>query len=302
MSLLAVLGVAVSLNQSTGSAAPQPASTAHLGVASSAASPLTSTASGRRHANHLATKGAHRTATPVLHGGTAPVTHQLPPQPTTHATAATSATRSRRTTPRSSALPSPTPTATSSATSTWADGTLHGDWFANYNGYGSVWQDGDIHLSPKASTSAGETHAALVTSQASYRDVDTTTTMTTLSQLRTGSAPNAWECGWLLWNYTDDTHFYYVALKPNGFELGKEDPAYPGAQRFLVTLSNPRFAIGSSHTIRVNQVGATMIVWVDGSVITTFTDTERPYTAGHVGLYDEDSHVSFTPARSISQS
>ena len=27
------------------------------------------------------------------------------------------------------------------------------------------------------------------------------------------------------------------ALKPNGLELGKEDPAYPGAQRFLVTLS-----------------------------------------------------------------
>lgn len=280
MSLLAVLGVAVSLNQSTGSAAAQPASTAHLAVASSAASPLTSTASGRRHANHLATKVAHRTATPVLHRRTAPVTHQLPAQTTT---------------------PSPTPTATPS---TWADGTLHGDRFANYNGYGSVWQDGagDIHLSPKASTSSGETHAALVTSQVSYRDVDTTTTMTTLSQLRTGSAPNAWECGWLLWNYTDDTHFYYVALKPNGFELGKEDPAYPGAQRFLVTLSNPRFALGSSHTIRVNQVGATMIVWVDGSVITTFTDTERPYTAGHVGLYDEDSHVSFTPARSISQS
>lgn len=194
--------------------------------------------------------------------------------------------------------PAPAPKSTPTA---WAQGSTHGVWTVNYNGYGSVWHHGGVHLSPKASTRASETHAALVTSVGSYRDVDTTVGVTTVKQLRTGTQPNAWECAWVLWNHVDDAHFYYVVLKPNGFELGKADPAYPGAQRFLVTLDSPRFPIGSTHVVHVRQSGPTMSVWVDGILMTTFTDNERPYEAGHVGLYDEDSHALFTPLRTVSQ-
>lgn len=61
------------------------------------------------------------------------------------------------------------------------------------------------------------------------------------------SEPNPWEVGWLLWCFSPDpTHpydpsptsnsnfrFYAVVLKPNGWEVSKQDPAYPGGQRFL---------------------------------------------------------------------
>ena len=59
--------------------------------------------------------------------------------------------------------------------------------------------------------------------------------------------PNPWEVGWLLWCFSPDpTHpydpsptsnsnfrFYAVVLKPNGWEVSKQDPSYKGGQRFL---------------------------------------------------------------------
>jgi hypothetical protein len=113
----------------------------------------------------------------------------------------------------------------------WADGTAHGNWNAVYNGYGVTKVVADagrnsLQEKPKSSTSPAETHAGLVRSTASYGDSDTTVLMKTVGQLRTPT-PNAWEVGWVLWHYTDDTHFYYFTPKPNGWELGKEDPALP---------------------------------------------------------------------------
>jgi Ca2+-binding RTX toxin-like protein len=148
-------------------------------------------------------------------------------------------------------------------------------------------------LAPQSSTSPGETHAALVVSQASFSDVRFSAGFQTLEQLRTGSAPNAWECAWAVFNYTDNTHFYYVAFKPNGWELGKADPAYPGAQRFLATGSSPASAIGSEHSFDIQQDGNVIKVWLDGVLLTTFTDNERPYLGGKVGFYTEDATVAF---------
>jgi hypothetical protein len=37
-----------------------------------------------------------------------------------------------------------------------------------------------------------------------------------------GDRANPWDAAWLVWRYTDDQHFYYLVLKPDGFELGKE--------------------------------------------------------------------------------
>lgn len=171
-------------------------------------------------------------------------------------------------------------------------------WHEGYNGYGHV--SAQFTLEPKAATSPRETHAALVLSDSSYSSpasgtprVDFTTSLRTVRQLRTGSAPNPWEVGWVLWHYTDDSHFYYVNLKPNGWELGKEDPAYDGAQRYLATGSEPAFPVGGYYTVRVVHAFDTMQVIVNGRKLCEYQDLERPYLSGHIGLYCEDSEVTF---------
>jgi hypothetical protein len=181
----------------------------------------------------------------------------------------------------------------------WTDGSAHGQWLSAFSGYGQSGIESDgthgnvLTLSPAASTSPSETHAALVHSAATFADTDITLDMRTLQQLRSGSAPNPWETGWVLWHYADNTHFYYFIPKPNGWELGKEDPAYPGAQRFLAAGSSPSFVTGPWNTVHVRQVGNSITVWVNGAQVVSFTDNERPYSSGSLGLYTEDAHVHF---------
>lgn len=179
-----------------------------------------------------------------------------------------------------------------------ADGAAFGPWTALFNGYGctAVRTDGAafwLEESPFPSASPSETHASMVLGPSFASPMALTADMRTDAQLRTGSAPNAWEVAWIAWNYADNVHFYYLALKPNGWELGKADPAYPGAQRFLATGSAPVFPVGTGHAVKIVQVDNVIEAYADGALLTRFADTERPYLSGRIGLYNEDARVRF---------
>ena len=184
----------------------------------------------------------------------------------------------------------------------WIDGSHHGNWLDRYGGYGQVGValvgSNAQSSAPKASSRPSETHAALVTSSRTFGNVDITLSMKTIKQLRT-PRPNPWEMAWVLWHYTDDVHFYYVVLKTNGWELGKEDPAYPGAQRFLITRSSPRFKPGVWYSVHIRQVGRVITVWVGRTKLGAYWDRQRAYTSGSLGLYCEDSRVAFDNVRVV---
>lgn len=188
---------------------------------------------------------------------------------------------------------------------TWTDGQTLGPWNVAFAGYGAVSVGPErpraIRLAPAAATSENQTHAALVVSRRTVtkRCVNVSSRLVTRAQLRTGSNPNPWESGWLVWDYTDNDHFSYLALKTNGWELGKRDPAYPGGQRFLATGANPATAVGKWRTTRIKRVAsadgtkATLHVFISGRKVARFVDTERPYRAGKIGMYTEDAIVDF---------
>lgn len=179
-----------------------------------------------------------------------------------------------------------------------ADGTIHGALRFVYDGLGCngfLSLDGNTVLvvRPRAAISVDETHAGLATGPLVDGDVSVQVSLMTTRQLRIGAPPNPWEVGWVAWHYRDDAHFYYFVPKPNGWELGKTDPAYPGGQRFLAAGDEPAFPIGRWYRVAMTQTGTTMAVSVDGKPIVTFTDEERPYSAGRVALYTEDADVYF---------
>ncbi len=179
----------------------------------------------------------------------------------------------------------------------YTDGESFGPWFTQFAGYGTVGIELDgsnklLHLSPQAVDAAGKTQSSLVTGPAYNGPIQFQSKILTVAQLRTGSIPNPWEVAWVVWNYTDNAHFYYFIPKPNGWELGKRDPAYTGGQRFLATGSDKLFPIGQWYTVKITQDAQNLItVWVDGVKITSFADTERPYASGKIGLYTEDAHI-----------
>lgn len=177
--------------------------------------------------------------------------------------------------------------------------TVRSPWRLAYNGFGRSWASTrhgvtSITLQPARPASPAQTHAALALSRRTWRDLVAEIRLRTNRQLR-APHPNPWEVGWILWHYTSDHRFYYIALKPNGWELGKEDPGFPGGQRFLATGSRPDYPPGQWYTVRVQQRGDGIEVDVDGRRLVRLTDSQDPYRSGRVGLYTEDASVTFQP-------
>jgi len=196
----------------------------------------------------------------------------------------------------------------------WHTGDSVGSWHVDYDGFGHVGLSGDgrLRLAPQAADNPGSTHAALVTSTQSFTgDIDIVIRTETAQQLRTGSPPNTWEVGWLVWNYTHDHRFYYALLKPNGWELGKVDNSkldpsgpeclwpeyenckYDGAQRYLAVSPSPTFAVGEGHDLRISQSGNEIVLWGNSEELVRYVDHDDPYHSGRAGLYTEDAEVFF---------
>jgi 1,2-diacylglycerol 3-beta-glucosyltransferase len=173
-------------------------------------------------------------------------------------------------------------------------------WLTAFNGYGSTTVAGSgaalaVSVAPERAASTSTSHAALVISARSYGDLALTLSMRTEQQLRTGQAgrPQPWEVGWVLWHYTADDRFYALTLEPTGWELSKQDPSYPGGERFLASGLAPRFPPGTAYTVGVVQVGNQITVSADGRVLARYTDRSDPYLGGAVGLYAEDAEATF---------
>ena len=149
-----------------------------------------------------------------------------------------------------------------------------------------------VTLSSTVPTTPDETHSALVTTKRTWRDQTISFTTSTHAQLRTGSAPNPWEVGWVMFRFRDLANYYYFIVKPNGFELGKKQGS--DAQIFLATGDLPRLPLDAAHTVTVQAQGARIQVSVDGRQVVDFTDPHPLLTAGSVGLYEEDSNVAFS--------
>ncbi|MCM3687846.1 calcium-binding protein [Kocuria rosea] len=177
----------------------------------------------------------------------------------------------------------------------WSDGQVDGRWRTVFTGYGAASGNGStVVLKPRAATVSTSTHGALVVTTDSHCDPEFEVKVRTEKQLRQGSPANPWEVGWVLWNYRDNNHFYAAALKPNGWEISKQDPAYPGNQRFLASGTAQRFPVGGEYRLHVGHTDNRTTVSVDGRELATIVDEERPYHAGAIGLYTEDARVRFT--------
>jgi len=177
-----------------------------------------------------------------------------------------------------------------------AEGTQFGDWHVRYHGYGCVGLESvngrtTLYMAPTQAMHGDATHAPLAVGPEHGDRLTLRASFETLHHMRHVGAPNPWEVAWLVWHFHDDEHFYYFIPKPDGWELGKRDPAYPGGQRFLATGTERTFPIGRVYSVTVQQRGTLMTVFVDGQQVVQFRDAERPYRSGRVALYSEDAAI-----------
>jgi hypothetical protein len=178
------------------------------------------------------------------------------------------------------------------------DGARIGRWNVVSTGFGCVKAAGEgeerwMHASTRRSALSSETHAVLLTGPSVSAPFSFSAKVMTVEQNRTDAPPNGWEAAWLLWDYTDREHFYYFIAKPDGWELGKHDPAFRGGQRFLIEGKEPVFPLRTWSKITISQSGRRIFVRVGSRLVTAFTDVQRPYESGRVGLYGEDCFARF---------
>lgn len=180
-----------------------------------------------------------------------------------------------------------------------SDGDHVGAWEVRFTGNGCVSvrlerRGASLQLAPQAAQGASATHAALVLGPHVQAPLTVDVRTRTDRQLREGAVPNPWEVGWLVWHYLDDEHFYYLIAKPNGWELGKRDPAYPGGQRFLATGGDAELPVGRWTRLRVRAFAdGRLRVYVNSKLVAEFVDDERPYRFGRIGVYAEDAMARF---------
>ena len=148
-----------------------------------------------------------------------------------------------------------------------------------------------LELKPKAQSGQTATSSTEVIGPEHGSEFTFSGTISTPEQLRQGATPNAWETAWLVWNYTDNDHFYYFVPRANGWELGKRDPAYAGGQRFLATGSEG-WPLADTKQFTISKQGGTIEVKINGKIIATVTDDHQPYNGnGRIGIYSEDARV-----------
>ena len=140
----------------------------------------------------------------------------------------------------------------------WVDATAFGAWYSLHDGFGRTQVESTargpvLTLTTRAPASPDTTFSSLVHTRRAFEDVDFSLSLRTVAQLRRPT-PNPWEVAWVLWRYTDNEHFYSFIVKPNGFELAKQDKAYRGSQRFLAVSYSRLFPTGAAYRVRVRHV------------------------------------------------
>ena len=129
------------------------------------------------------------------------------------------------------------------------------------------------------------------------------------------SKPNPWEVGWLLWCFSPDpTHpydpsptsnsnfrFYALCLKPNGWEVSKQDPSYQGGQRFLKSndAKDPRkFPPHNTTDANVNPYSVLVKACHEYPLGTTPTQLENDIIPAHRNSEDGNK-ARLTPFRNV---
>lgn len=132
------------------------------------------------------------------------------------------------------------------------------------------------------------------------------------------SEPNPWEVGWLLWCFSPDpTHpydpsptsnsnfrFYALCLKPNGWEVSKQDPSYKGGQRFLKSNTDtdprkfPPHNPADENEVRLNPYSVIVNACHEYPLGTTLTDLQNDIVPANRNS-EAGNKARLTPSRNV---
>lgn len=175
----------------------------------------------------------------------------------------------------------------------------NGKWYGVWNGAGAfgVTPVGGKNVyfeNTNPVTQSSQSQSALTLSTQTFKNFELSLDVSTNKQTRLYSSPNDWEVAWIFWHYNDNTHFKYFLVKTDGSETGKYDGGVnPTDQKILQTSTTPKATIGGGMHWDITVQGSHVVILVNGVKVFDFYDTST-YSSGTIGLYAEDSQVTFS--------
>ena len=148
---------------------------------------------------------------------------------------------------------------------------------------------------PAVSGSPSVSHTSWVTGPVFSGPISFSAAINTVAQLRTGSAPNSYEVSFMLWNFTGYDSYYGFVPGTSSWQLVKAGPG----QLFtiLATGTSPLISTGTFYNVNITQdISDNINVYMNGSLVTVYQDTNTPFTSGYVVLGDQDAEGQFTNA------
>ena len=144
----------------------------------------------------------------------------------------------------------------------------------------------------KTPSSSRDTASVLALSNAQFHNFQMSLDARTDKQLRE-SSPHPWEVAWVIWRWVDNTHFYYFVQKTNGIEVGKYDGgANPASQIIIQSQTSHPVTIGKWTHWEIFVLDSKILISINGDRVFSIEDSSS-FDAGKIGLYSEDSKVSF---------
>ncbi|MEO9321485.1 MAG: family 16 glycoside hydrolase [Nitrososphaera sp.] len=175
----------------------------------------------------------------------------------------------------------------------------NGKWYGVWNGAGSFGaaQYGGKNVfyeNTSPVTTSSNSQSALTLSTQTFKNFELSLDVSTNKQTRLNSPPNNWEVAWIFWHYNDNTHFKYFLVKTDGSETGKYDGGVnPTDQKILYTSTSPKATIGGGMHWDIYVRGSHVVIQVNGVTVFNYYDSST-YNSGTIGLYAEDSQVTFS--------
>ena len=191
---------------------------------------------------------------------------------------------------------------------TLLDSGRWGIWQLLWAGGGRATVGGGLlRMAPAAPDAGNPTRSILMTGPESPGTVWLSARLRTVEQLRDPS-PNPWESAWLVWAVRQGpsgVEMEYLAVKPNGLELGIVDLTprepgapcawpdlsgclHPGGQRFIATTGDG-VPVGEWAEVEVRREAGSCTVLVGG--VTAIEVAMPAMPAGRVGVYSEDAAI-----------
>ncbi len=216
-------------------------------------------------------------------GSPAPAGQSPVPTPTT-ASAKPSA-------PTPSPAPAVAPTTSGSSAARFSDSFSGGigSWVNVSNGGGGVQigSDGGNSVYEQWTSTSNSRMYNRTLSRASFTNPTITVRARTLAQL--ASNPSEDFSDSFVWSRVDANNFYAVQCYPGGWDVGKVSN---GSFISLGWGNGKRCPIGTWHTYKIQQNATSFSVWIDGTLVKSYTDS-APLNTGVIGLGAVTSRVQW---------